>query len=847
MKNFLFLILLLVFSINAKAQYVYNTAGAVYSQNFNGLPSSGVASAFPMTGFGAGPFNLSANPVNATNLVGWQFYKTAGTGADAVFATGTGSDNSGDVYSFGNTGLTNRALGTLPTSGRTYAIGLLITNNTGVTLKSFTVSFTAEQWRNGGSNSSNTWTFKYKTGSSFSNINQSSLKTVSNLNFSSIVSSSSIAVLDGTLPANQIQKSYTVSEITWNNGEQLILRWDDANHAFSDAMALDNFSFAAYPSSNTYLWSGGTSGSYNISTNWTPNRNSISSNDILVFNTGGNILIDNVQTETIKSIIVSNAASVTLQNSSTASILTVSDNINICSGTVLFIGTNCNLNIASTGSLNVNGILNTNNAVTLKSDNSGSASIGISTGTISGNTNVERFIPAQRAYRLLSHPFSNNIPLNNLLNYVDITGPSGNGFTNGGGNIASAYSYNSATDLWQAYSNTNDSWNNTQGLLLFVRGKNAEGLNGANTGCNTYSGGGPSNVTVSLAGNLNIGNTIFTTGNSNTWNLMGNPYASSIDITQATNLITTAGSSSAYIYLWDANAQQTFKAVKSGAYVAKQLSSSIIIPSGAAFFLKNTTGASQAITFTENCKTINATPLSLFGLNDENKITLTVEKDNKFWDEVSLQFNNSNSSASTNEFKLEKFSNTNFNFYVIDYDQKYLAVDARQLSVKNNDTILLGLNSVINSVFTIKVSQLNLPSNVSAYLHDKFLNQLLKIDYNFNYEFEITNDTASQGNNRFEIIIKKEFVRNLITDKSNQTIKIAPNPVKNFIQIKLPKEYNCSATIRIINSKGEIKKVQKLILQNSDFSLNIDELPKGIYFAEVKDSLQCNVQKFIKE
>ncbi|OIR03402.1 hypothetical protein GALL_144730 [mine drainage metagenome] len=845
MRRFLWLFLLLAFAISSNAQYNYNTAGAVYSQNFDGLPSSGKSTAFPLTG--AGPFDLSASPVNGSNLTGWQFYKSGGSGADAVFATGTGSDNSGNVYSFGAVGSANRALGTLPTSGRTYAIGFLVTNNTGVTLNSFTVSFTAEQWRNGGSNIANTWTFKYKIGSAFSNINQTSLTTNSNLNFLSVVSSASSSVLDGTLAANQLKKSFTISGITWNNGDQLILRWDDLNHSNSDAMAIDNFSFAAYPSSNIYTWSGGASGSYNVATNWTPNRNTISSNDMLVFNTAGNILIDNVQTQTIKNILISNAASVTLQNAAAATILTVSDNMNICSDAVLTAGTNCSLNIASTGSVNINGTLNTNNIVALKSDNTGSASIGISTGTTSGNTIVERFISSQRAYRLLSHPFNNNISLNNLLSYIDITGPAGNGFTNGGGNIASAYSYNAASDLWQAYTNASDTWNATQGLLLFIRGKNGEGLNGANEGSNNYPGGGPSNVIISLAGNLNIGNVNFTTGNTNTWNLIGNPYASPIDITQATNLITTAGSSNAYIYVWDATAQQTFKAVQSGAYVAKQLNSSIIIPSGAAFFVKNTTGTSQTITFTENCKTVNATPLSLFGLNDQNKIVLRVEKNNKFWDEVSLQFNDSSSSASTDINDLDKFNNANFNFYSIGGDKKNLAADARPLSLKKSDTILLGLNSTIHSAFTIKVSQLRLPPNTSVYLHDKFLNQLLKVDNNFNYEFEVTNDTASQGNDRFEIIIKKDFIQNFIVDNSNQTINIAPNPARDFIQITVPKEYNSFANIRIINSNGEVKKTEKLILQNNRVRIPVAELFKGIYFVEINDGGHCTVQKFIKE
>ena len=847
MKNCILIFLWLILFIHSKGQYSYSTAGAVYSQNFDGLPNTGVASAFPITG--AGPFNLSSSPISATNLTGWQFYKTGGSNSNAAFSTGTGSNNNGYVYSFGNTGSSNRALGSIPTSGATYAIGFLLTNNTGATLNAFTVSFTAEQWRNGGSNVSNTWAFKYKIGSSLSNINQASLNTNSTLNFSSLFSSATITVLDGTQSSNQSQKSYTITGITWNSGDQLLLRWDDAAHSNSDAMAIDNFSFAAYASlSNIYTWSGGSSGSYNVATNWTPNRNSVSSNDILVFNNAGSVMIDNISTETVKDIIVTNAASLTLQNSSTASVLTVSDHVNIGSGASLTLGTNCNLSIASSASANVNGTLNTNNAFTLRSDNIGAASIDISTGTISGNTTVERFISAQRAYRLLSHPFSNNTLLSSLLNYVDITGSAGNGFSVGGGTAPSAYSYITASDSWQAYPNSSSTWNAGQGLLLFIRGKVNEGLSGSRAGADTYIGGGPSNVTISLSGMLNIGNVNYTTGSGNTWNLVGNPYAAAIDITQITNLITTAGGTSAYIYVWDPNAQQTFKAVKSGAYIAKQLSSSIILPSGAAFFLKNTTGSAKTLTFTENCKVFSQTPLALFGINDQKKrITLTIEKDNNFWDEVSLQFNDSNSSAAIDASDVEKFSNSNLNFYCISSDQKHLAIDARPLLKKENDTILLGISTVINAAFSIRANDLNIPPHLSAYFRDKFLNRLMKIDHGFTYLFEINDDPSSQGNDRFEIIIKKDAIHFINEDAFDQNIKINPNPAKDFIQVRFSKQFNSSVTIRLINSLGQIKKSIQNHASNNSLIIPVNDLASGIYFLEIDDGMNKFIQKIIKE
>ena len=847
MKNCLLFLLCLSQFLPVKGQYAYTTAGSVYFQNFDGLPNSGAASAFPLTG--AGPFNLNASPISGTNLTGWQFYKTGGSGSNAVFATGTGSNNNGDIYSFGSSGSSNRALGSLPSSGATYAMGFLISNNTGTTLHACTISFTAEQWRNGGSNSANTWTFKYKIGSSISSINQASLITNVNLNFSSVISSASITVLDGTVSSNQSEISYTITGITWNNGDQLLLRWDDAAHSNSDAMAIDNFSFSAYTSvSNIYTWSGGASGSYTTASNWTPNRISSSSNDILVFNAPGSMSIDNVSSETIKDIIVSNTAAITLHNAANTCILTVSDHLNIGAGASLLLGTNCSVHMASMAVASVSGTLNTNNAVTLRSDNNGSASIDISTGTISGNAIVERFIPAQRAYRLLSHPFNNNIPLNSLLSSIDITGPAGYGFTNGAGTNPSAYSYLAATDSWHAFTNATNTWNTGQGLLVFIRGKTNEGLSGSNAGADSYSSGGPSNVTVSLAGAINTGNVTYTTGSGNTWNLVGNPYSSSIDITQISNLITTAGGSNAYIYLWDPNAQQTYKAVKSGAYIAKQLSSPIILPSGSAFFVKNTTGVSKTLTFTENCKANNSSPLALFGTNDQqNKISLIVEKDNKIWDEVSLQFNENNSPTATDAGDMDKFSNSNFDLYSISSDQKYLTVDARNIHSNKDDTILLGIHTIVNSTFIIEVNEVRIPSHTTAYLRDKFLNRQMKVDNGLKYVFEINEDSTSQGNNRFELIIQKESLQFIDEDAFAQNITISPNPVKDLIQIRFSKPLNASANIRIINSVGQVvRSIQEHTEQNVLF-IPVNELQKGVYFIEINDGIIKHVQKIIKE
>jgi hypothetical protein len=218
----------------------YNTTGSQYTQNFDGLPASGT-----YTLSGKGPFNLGGSPINATNLTGWQVLMTAGSNTNAAFAVGTGSSTGNGVYSLGAAASSDRALGSLSSSTGIYAMGMVLTNQTGNLLNSFTVSFTAEQWRKGGSSNKNTWSFHYKTGI-ITHLDQTGMQDEQNLNFSSVVTTASATSLNGNLPENRQTVSYTVTGISWKAGEQLLLRWDDADETGSDdAVGIDNFSFSA--------------------------------------------------------------------------------------------------------------------------------------------------------------------------------------------------------------------------------------------------------------------------------------------------------------------------------------------------------------------------------------------------------------------------------------------------------------------------------------------------------------------------------------------------------------------------------------------------------------------------
>lgn len=215
-------------------------AGGTYTQNFDTLPSSGT-----FTLVGAGPHALDAAPFNGAELGGWHFAKYGGTGKDALFNVGTGSGNSGSAYSFGVDGAnpaSDRALGTISSNSHYSRFGLVLVNTTGRTITQFTLSYIGEEWRNGGNTAAQSLTFEYAVGAS--DVNTGTFTGVTAMTFTSPTVGSTAAALDGNANANRAPLSGTITGITWNAGQTLVLRWNDTNDSGNDhALAIDDFSF----------------------------------------------------------------------------------------------------------------------------------------------------------------------------------------------------------------------------------------------------------------------------------------------------------------------------------------------------------------------------------------------------------------------------------------------------------------------------------------------------------------------------------------------------------------------------------------------------------------------------
>src|SRR5262245_39765762 len=224
----------------AQAQTNISYGGGTINQDFDGLPNTGT---FTYTGLG--PFDFSASPTSVATMQGWYFAKIAGTGPNALFRVDNGGNNSGGVYSYGTTGATDRALGSLGSGTTVSGFGAVLVNNTGGALNQFTLSYTGEQWRRG-SAAANTLSFSFGLGNS--DIVTGFFTPVSTLSFTSPNTTGTNIALDGNAAGNNtaITGTVTLTSGSWNPGQSLLIRWTDVDDGGNDdGIGIDNLSFSA--------------------------------------------------------------------------------------------------------------------------------------------------------------------------------------------------------------------------------------------------------------------------------------------------------------------------------------------------------------------------------------------------------------------------------------------------------------------------------------------------------------------------------------------------------------------------------------------------------------------------
>jgi hypothetical protein len=617
-----------------------------------------------------------------------------------------------------------------------------------------------------------------------------------------------------------------------------------------------------------------------------------STNSNLIIGSTGNLgtlyfdqLIDNV-TNVLKNLTVNNGAVANLGNI-----------LNITSGT----------SPNSFGILTVNGTLNTNDNLILKSNAYGDAVVGESYGTISGNVVVERYIPARRAWRFITAPVNSTQTINDAWQEGQVN----TGFASGETfdlypGFGTEITYNNLTsdgyDWNTTYNPSIRYWdpilkdyvplpaggtkatyvNDFPAYYFFIRGSRSIDLSNGITAPNATT----LRVTGTLAENGdNTGNTIKTTSTTipaNGYFLVGNPYASPVDLSKILDGSRTnsSGYNPNHFWIWDPAISGTYGV---GGYVAYSTGmfapvnnpddiTGSIIQSSQGFMVQSnntTSGSSISLEFREEDKTVSET--QVFGKQFQQTppafyTNLMIQSGDSLimTDGVSAAFGKDNS-AGIDEKDASKKWNTGEGIGLYRLGT-WNAIEFRPVPVVT-DTLFYYLNNMQQHNYTLKIMTKNIPTGFpQAWLADTYLNTRVAVTPGLPllYNFTATSD-VNTFRNRFMLVFRRKLIAtpvpvtkvasianpgttgnaNSITNKVSN-VSIYPNPAAagKKIILQFTNMIEASYHITITNELGKAVIEKNIIHNNSSNTYSLQTgagWAAGNYFVKITNGNGFNI------
>jgi hypothetical protein len=521
------------------------------------------------------------------------------------------------------------------------------------------------------------------------------------------------------------------------------------------------------------------------------------------------------------------------------------------------------INIESTGSLSVASgtVLAAGGFLTLKSDANNTAYVtAITPGSVTGNVNVQRYISGgtsqSRGYRLLSSPVSvsdvsliyPNLDFIKNGMYTTGTGGGTNGFNTSGNPTMYLYREDIPPNFSTFISgNSRGVGKINSGSSFTIDGDGAGFTIPAGNGVLTFFRG-PTSIlnptvtstiatpsTLTATGYLNQGDIVvknwFTPGSSNLsfsastpasvqgYNLVGNPYASSIDWDVVyTGGNTTSLDNKIYIYNPTLKAYSTYMAGSAGVgtSVNGTNNNSDIIPSGQGFYVRtNATGAT--LTFMESHKVVTqkAASTTLLATGPATQplkyLRVQVKQDSVNREDALVFFK---PDASSGYFRQEDAEylrgNNTVGIATLTSDNLKLAINS--LSFPSAKALVIPLNVIISTSGSYEINltdAVNIPSSYNIWLKDNFKRDSIDIKSNTTYNFNVLiTDTATFGSKRFSLVCRQDpnFVYKLLAftaTKAFATVELAwktQNAAGNYTGYNIERSIDGGATYQIIGN-----------------------------------------------
>ena len=478
-----------------------------------------------------------------------------------------------------------------------------------------------------------------------------------------------------------------------------------------------------------------------------------------------------------------------------------------------------------TGTLTMqNGPLTTNNNLTLVS-NSASQCACLDTvtynGAISGNITVERQT-ADGMGRYFYHgtPVKNQT-LSDWQNDVS---------------MSQTYTYDPTTAV-------NDGWTAAIAGTSLIPGKGLIYFGNAGkltTTGEVIIGDGTGNA----SGNFDFGLTYDESGYRSSgltgWNLLANPYPCTINWEQ----MTKANMELVY-WLWDGTGYQFYKqgGTKGGSNSGADVNGQIA--SGQGFFIR-AASTSASLTTQETDKSSSATA-SVLSTTMANRLGMTVHKMNG--NGLSTQSDRSYiglaATATVNYdlyTDLVKFNNPDLNLSSYVQLGNYLSINMLPL---HTQSVKLAVTGTAGN-YSLNFDGLgSFAAGSQFFLQDKYLNNITDLTTQPNYSFSITANNATQGNDRFEIVMVPMAITGLTSNSTANaagSISIYPNPAKGWFEIA---GSTTGSLYELVSVTGQVAKAGQI--QSNNQRVETAGVSSGVYLLQIRTATDIVTKKLVIE
>ncbi len=459
-------------------------------------------------------------------------------------------------------------------------------------------------------------------------------------------------------------------------------------------------------------------------------------------------------TKTISGSSTSVFNNLTIQNNTATPDVTVNGSVNLQG--VLTLATNAVLDADGPGS-NVFTILSS-------ADNpTADGSIAALTGTsaVTGNVTVQRYMAIEgpsgfnnRIYRYISSPVQ-NATVADIQNEIPVTGSfTGSSTCPGCLTNQSMFSYNETVTtggINGGYEDFPINANTEQlvagrGYAMFIRG-NVNPI--VSAGSALFDVRGPINSgTISLGNPTGLTFTSSGVPADDGWNLVGNPFPSTIDWNAATGW-TRPAALDATIYIRDNGSDPQTYATWNG--VTGTNGGSRYIAMGQAFWVKlNNTPSPATLSANENVKAAG-TQTTFFrngGPDDLLRVTL---KNGLKSDETVIHFRQDATELFDSHADAWKLANATINLSSISSENRKLAINS-MAPFNCSGEVKLDISNVPAGNYSLEFSEFESFGNaVDITLVDNFTATATDVRANTLYNFQVTADANSHGSNRFKV------------------------------------------------------------------------------------------------